>query len=245
MVLKLIGLNPSVSHQEFLKAIDAVSNAQNITELFTHAQAMTVFRFGSYHHIPAIGCYDFDRLDRYWSFGLDADFKNYLTEKGHRSDPIMKYVLAEAGPCWLSCLLDKAELSDGRSQHRIKLALDYGDAMLIPLFGPYYRRGYISLGPHESREFYGEIFLWQIHAILQAGHIRYCKLMESLRSSVKLNERESEVLELISFGKTNPEIGIILGISTSTVAGHVKRIFLKLNTNDRVTAALRAQNFSL
>ena len=69
--------------------------------------------------------------------------------------------------------------------------------------------------------------------------------MESLRSSVKLTERESEVLELISFGKTNPEIGIILGISTSTVAGHVKRIFLKLNTNDRVTAALRAQNFSL
>jgi len=245
MELKLIGLNPSISHQEFLDAIDALSTAQNITELVNHAQTMTEFRFGSYHHIPAIGSYDFDRLDRYWSFELDANARNYLTEKGRRSDPIMKYVLAEARPCWMSCLLDKAELSDGRSQHRIKLALDYGDSMLIPLFGPYHRRGYIFLGPHERREFYGEIFLWQVHAILQAGHIRYCKLMESLRSSVKLTDRESEVLELISFGKTNPEIGIILGISTSTVAGHVKRIFLKLNTNDRVTAALRAQNFSL
>ena len=241
----MIGLNPSISHQEFLDAIDAVSTAQNITELVHLAQSMTKFRFGSYHHIPAIGSYDFDRLDRYWSVGLDENVRDYLSQKGHRSDPIMKHVLSEARPCWMSSLLDAENLSDGRSQHRIKLALNYGDSMLIPLFGPYYRRGYIFLGPHNSREFYGEIFLWQVHAILQAGHIRYCKLMESLSSSVKLTNRESEVLELISFGKTNPEIGIILGISTSTVAGHVKSIFLKFNVKDRVTVALRARSFSL
>jgi len=69
--------------------------------------------------------------------------------------------------------------------------------------------------------------------------------MKSLSFSVKLTNRESEVLELICFGKTNPEIGIILGISTSTVSGYVKSIFIKFNATDRVTVALRAQSFSL
>ena len=117
--------------------------------------------------------------------------------------------------------------------------------MLIPLFGPYHRQGYAFILCENPREFYDEIFLWQVQALLQAGHIRYCKLMKSLSFSVKLTNRESEVLELICFGKTNPEIGIILGISTNTVSGYVKSIFIKFNATDRVTVALRAQCFSL
>ena len=54
-----------------------------------------------------------------------------------------------------------------------------------------------------------------------------------------------EVLELLSFGKSNPEIAKILGISSNTVAGYVKQIYLKLGTNDRVSAALRAQCIQL
>ena len=76
-------------------------------------------------------------------------------------------------------------------------------------------------------------------------HIRYSRMQESLQATIKLTDRESAVVELITFGKTNPEIGLILGISTSTVAGHVKRIFLKFNATDRVTVALRARSFTL
>jgi len=66
-----------------------------------------------------------------------------------------------------------------------------------------------------------------------------------MRARVNLTKRESEVLELITFGKTNPEIGQSLGISANTVAGHVKRIFFKLNASDRVTVALKAQSMLL
>ena len=67
---------------------------------------------------------------------------------------------------------------------------------------------------------------------------------EETDASVHLTQREAEVLQLITFGKTNPEIGSILGISTNTVSGYVKQIFLKLDVSDRVTAALRASTFN-
>lgn len=242
----MIGLNPDITHQEFLGAIDAVSTAYSVNDLLKHAISCVSFRFGIYHHIPAVGHYDNDRLNRFWSTGLNEEVKKYFSIKGVKADPIMKYVLSEARPFWMSSLVDAPDVSDGRSQYRLKLALDnIGDGLLVPLFGPYHRRGYIYAGFDNPREFYSDVFLWQVQALLQAVHIRYCRLLESLRATIKLTNREIEVVELISFGKTNPEIGIILGISSSTVAGYVKNIFLKFNATDRVTVALRAQSFSL
>lgn len=55
-----------------------------------------------------------------------------------------------------------------------------------------------------------------------------------------LTPREAEVLLWVSQGKTNPEIGLILGISPITVRTHVERIFQKLGVPNRTTAAIRA-----
>ena len=242
----MIGLNSTISHQDFQDILETTSKATSVEDLISRVRERWAIKHGSYHHIPAVGCHEYDRLNSYWSVGLSEDFESYLKQKSRKSDPVMKTVLAAGRPFWLSELLTHESLSDGRSQHRMNLAIaNLGDGILSPLFGPFNRRGYVYLGFDNPREFYSEAFLWQMHAILQAIHVRYSVFTESLRMRVKLTEREGEVLELISFGKTNPEIGIILGISASTVAGHVKRIFLKLNTNDRVTAALRAQTFSL
>jgi len=81
--------------------------------------------------------------------------------------------------------------------------------------------------------------------LAQRFHVRYCLIAKGLQKQVNLTQRESEVLELIAFGKANPEIAIILDISANTVAGYVKSIFLKLETNDRVTAALRYQSMKV
>lgn len=51
-----------------------------------------------------------------------------------------------------------------------------------------------------------------------------------------LTAREIEVLQLISEGLRNKEIGATLGIAEGTVQIHVKNIFAKLNVNDRTGA---------
>ena len=52
-----------------------------------------------------------------------------------------------------------------------------------------------------------------------------------------LSVREIQVLRLISVGKSNPEIGNELVISTRTVANHVASILNKTNTVNRTEAA--------
>lgn len=54
--------------------------------------------------------------------------------------------------------------------------------------------------------------------------------------SAQISGREQEILKLISAGKTNPEIGMILYISPFTVKNHVKNIFKKLNVTSRSQA---------
>jgi DNA-binding CsgD family transcriptional regulator len=57
-------------------------------------------------------------------------------------------------------------------------------------------------------------------------------------ASRHLSNREVEVLMLVAEGKTNEEIGIVLGISGKTVQHHVARAYRKLDVTGRVGAAL-------
>lgn len=53
----------------------------------------------------------------------------------------------------------------------------------------------------------------------------------------KLSPREQEVLQLITEGLTNKEIGNRLGITENTVKNHLKNILAKLHLENRVQAA--------
>ena len=56
-------------------------------------------------------------------------------------------------------------------------------------------------------------------------------------SSLPLTSRESEILAHVAVGKTNPEIGIILGISSRTVSKHLEHILNGLSVDTRTAAA--------
>jgi NarL family two-component system response regulator LiaR len=60
-----------------------------------------------------------------------------------------------------------------------------------------------------------------------------------------LTERELEVLRLLAKGKSNPEIGAVLYISTTTVRSHVSSILAKLKVDNRTQAAMAAQERGL
>jgi DNA-binding CsgD family transcriptional regulator len=59
-------------------------------------------------------------------------------------------------------------------------------------------------------------------------------------SSLPLTRRESEILAYLAVGKTNPEIAIILGISSRTVSKHVEHILVRLGMETRTAAAATA-----
>jgi DNA-binding CsgD family transcriptional regulator len=57
-------------------------------------------------------------------------------------------------------------------------------------------------------------------------------------AEARLSERECEVLLLVAEGKTNEEIGLLLGISGKTAQHHVARIYRKIGVSSRVGATV-------
>lgn len=57
-----------------------------------------------------------------------------------------------------------------------------------------------------------------------------------------LTEREAEVLYWIGEGKSNADIGIILGLSVRTIQKHAERIYAKLGVENRHAAATMLQS---
>ena len=69
---------------------------------------------------------------------------------------------------------------------------------------------------------------------------RFAGMAEGGAGSVRLSERESEVMELVGRGLSNKEIASCLKISEHTVKSHVTNIFGKLNVRDRAEAVAKA-----
>jgi DNA-binding CsgD family transcriptional regulator len=64
-----------------------------------------------------------------------------------------------------------------------------------------------------------------------------CDRRKAQRRHGKLTTRENEVLHWLAAGKSNAEMGEILGVSSSTVGKHLERIYEKLGVENRTAAA--------
>jgi DNA-binding CsgD family transcriptional regulator len=77
---------------------------------------------------------------------------------------------------------------------------------------------------------------------------RYLLLLEEQRTAfsvsslepLSLTRRETEVLFWVAQGKTNPEIGTILGVSARTVQTHLEHVYRKLGVETRTAATMQA-----
>ena len=78
----------------------------------------------------------------------------------------------------------------------------------------------------------------------QAGAGRSASVADAtpaaLAPALGLTPREAELLSWVVQGKTNPEIGIILGIQLTTVKKHLESIFAKLGVENRTAAVTLA-----
>jgi two-component system nitrate/nitrite response regulator NarL len=60
-----------------------------------------------------------------------------------------------------------------------------------------------------------------------------------------LSEREREVLRLVADGRSAPQIGRLLFLSTATVKGHLQSLYDKLGVSDRAAAVAEAMRRGL
>ncbi len=85
----------------------------------------------------------------------------------------------------------------------------------------------------------------QMHLIELCNDIQYNFHAKGSLNQGILSHREFEVLQWISFGKTQEETGILMNISTRTVKFHINNIFNKLDVNNVSYAVRKAMMLNL
>lgn len=87
----------------------------------------------------------------------------------------------------------------------------------------------------------GRAYQYLLHSAtddLPPATAHHAQPLPSREASRHLSNRETDVLLLVAEGKTNPEIGDLLGISAKTVQHHVARAYRKIGVSSRVGAAV-------
>jgi DNA-binding NarL/FixJ family response regulator len=74
---------------------------------------------------------------------------------------------------------------------------------------------------------------------------RVAERLTARRLRPNLSQRELDVLQQLSKGRTNKEIAAFLFISEDTVKTHVKGLFSKLNVKDRTEAVITAFRYGI
>jgi DNA-binding CsgD family transcriptional regulator len=138
-------------------------------------------------------------------------------------------------------LASEARRASGEADDRGWFALPGGtqhkDALVVPVHvdGRFvWAAAYTGLDPDTSQA---------AQAVLSAaaheGYRRLCELLDANTAGSPLSPREAECLRWVSDGKTDFEVGKILGISPRTVRFHIRNAKTKLGVATRIQAVAK------
>ncbi len=199
----------------------------------------------SYHFSPAFEAQTAKRAF-IWAKDYPIEVQKAYIGGDYRSrDPIPRLTFEE-GPIltWV-----EAEIAAEPSGEALAYLADlrrFGidNWIAFALFGPHNRDGFAAMRFADDPAGFDESRKARIQALLQIAHLRLCRITDS-KTSVSLSDREREVLRWMGRGKSALDIATILEISPETVRTYTRRIYDKLETNDRVTATVRALKLGL
>src|SRR5262249_17378285 len=131
----------------------------------------------------------------------------------------------------------------GRWQESFRFIAKQGDALAIPVVGSNGTEGLAILsGPIERMSALSRSLLQiAVHlAFKRAGQLNSEPGLAGETATSNRSARQAECLRWVAQGKTDPEIGIILGVSPRTVRFHLDKAKDKLKVMTRVQAVTKA-----
>jgi len=211
------------------------------------------FDFLVYNLFSGFGAHEEKPFKKTYVSNIPEDIQDdYFEFASHPFDPMLKYTFSTMDPMWVSDAAELPYFQEKDPARFMKRAFNnVSDGLCVPMIGPSFLKGYMFGGYKKTNE-HGrkcvnkrKLTNWHIICLCNLVHSRYCKLRMTNQMRIELTKREMDVLQFVIAGKTNREIGQRLGISVNTVNTYLKNVFLKMNTKDRVTAALKAYSLNL
>jgi DNA-binding CsgD family transcriptional regulator len=138
--------------------------------------------------------------------------------------------------------LSEAQHSFVRRYHAPRLEQTFA----VPVYGPFDFDTYSTFTHSRALGAEDEKLIEHIVAVVEAMNRRVAHMLETRTGlQISLSEREAEVLHWIGRSKSNGDIATILDISATTIDTYVRRLFAKLQVNDRIAAAVKGIRLGL
>jgi DNA-binding CsgD family transcriptional regulator len=168
--------------------------------------------------------------------------KQYMDKHYADIDPVLEQSRREARPFHWFEVDKKLNLNPQQKAFLEELkASGLTDGIAVPVFGPKGTMAYFGLGTIEDTLDVSDADMLELQFACLQTHNRYIDLanIDGVVPLKKLSPRETEVLSLVASGLSNNFIAERLGISENTVDTMLRRVFAKLEVNNRISAVLR------
>jgi DNA-binding CsgD family transcriptional regulator len=181
-------------------------------------------------------------------FGKSDDWiAGYLDPAIRQYDPIPNFVMRLGHTIDVCDAIEKLSMT---AEEAACVDRFYGDikdnTVAIPAYGPFDFDNFATITldhPIDSRD---DALVRNLIGIVELLNRRVGQLLHT-DSALEhdLSARELEVLNWIGQSKSNGDIATILSISPSTVDTYIRRVFAKLEVNDRISAAIKGVQLGL
>ena len=183
------------------------------------------------------------------TYTYPRDFsKLYFEKKYVEIDPIIQQCLMESRPFHWHEVAAKRPLNE-KQKEMLKdyKASGFVDGIAVPVFGPMGTIAAFSLATKSATLDLTDSQLQTLQFACVQVHNRYFDIAKigDDAPTKRLSPREQEALTLVADGLASPAIAERLGVSENTVDTMLRRIFVKLNVNNRISAVLKAIGLGL
>lgn len=174
---------------------------------------------------------------------MGKDWRRLYADHGVEMDPMLDLMRDERGVVQWSDLVRKAI----KPAHRDYLLgfQDIGliDGVSVPIWGANGYWAWVAAASDRPLDLTHEdrvgIEVLAMVTLTKCRMLRYGVQAPS-DHELTVSHREADILYWVMEGKTDDEIGIIMGLGKTTVKFHVRNAMAKLGANNRITAAVKA-----
>lgn len=233
--------NKDILDDDIWKQLGSAGRVQLIRALLTAAKRVKSNSV-SYHFAPRFESFAKRQPITYFTAGRSLSRHNLASEYAEPIGRCHDYVLQKGRPRALAPMIPHfKKLSPEITETIMKSVNDYGvkDEYLIPVFGPFGINAVISFGFKNMVSEIPVSDLASLEALASFVHSRVVLLFRRSVDEITLSKRETDVLHWVSRGKTRLDIATILNIKPSSVDTYNRRVFKKLDVNDKASATLK------
>ncbi|MFK4259382.1 helix-turn-helix transcriptional regulator [Agrobacterium tumefaciens] len=233
-----------MKNQDIYEFMERCDSQKSVTHLFSDFGTVVGNRgFHSYIYtgLPAVGA-DVKHyvVKNAWPPGWSEQFevRNYFAD-----DPVSRWSLSRSKPFTWKTAREETKAT-ARTKEIQQEADRYRlcDGIVFPMFDPNSWQSVISLATDDkgglAKENIGDLYLLSSYCAMTANHL----LRSAEQADHRLTDREKEILQWVSRGKTDSEIAIILRMSAGSVTQRLIRIRQILDVTNRpqtVSQAIR------